>query len=160
MRCEAQAAALQRGIDKCNHRLGLSSFCGDHPDLLVRNENLEVANKELESFIYSVSHDLRAPLRHIAGFAELVIKNNADKLDDKGKRYLSGIHDGAEKMSRLIDELLNISRISRQEIQRSEVNVSVIAASIVAELRAAHPARSVDVDIKAALPSLRTLDLL
>ena len=79
------------------------------------------------------------------------MKDNADKLDEKGKRYLSRIHDGAEKMSRLIDDLLNLSRISRQEIQRTEVNMSEIAASIVAELREAHPGRSVEVDIKGGL---------
>ena len=120
-------------------------------DLLARNENLEFANKELESFIYSVSHDLRAPLRHISGFADLMMKNVADKLDEKDKRYLSRIHDGTEKMSRLIDDLLNLSRISKQEIQRTEVNISEIAASIVAELREAHPDRSVEVEIKEGL---------
>ena len=120
-------------------------------DLLAKNEKLEFANKELESFVYSVSHDLRAPLRHISGFSDLVMKGTADKLDEKGKRYLSRIHDGAERMSRLIDDLLNISRISRQEIQWKEVNMSAKAASIVAELRDAHPSRSVDIDIKGDL---------
>ena len=120
-------------------------------DLFERNEQLEFANKELEAFIYSVSHDLRAPLRHISGFADLVIKGTADKLDEKGKRYLSVIHDSAEKMSRLIDDLLNLSRISRQEIQRREVDVSAIAASIIAGLREAHPGRNVEMDIKGGL---------
>ncbi|MGO9952103.1 MAG: CHASE3 domain-containing protein [Dissulfurispiraceae bacterium] len=117
-------------------------------DLLVRNEQLEFSNKELESFIYSVSHDLRAPLRHISGFADLVMKNAGDKLDEKAKRYLSHIYNGTEKMSRLIDDLLNLSRISRQEIQRVEVNLSELAASTVTELREAYPDRSVEVDIK------------
>ncbi len=120
-------------------------------DLLARNETLEFANKELESFIYSVSHDLRAPLRHISGFADLMMKNAADKLDEKDKRYLSRIYDGTEKMSRLIDDLLELSRISKQEIQRREVNMSEIAATIVAELREAHPDRSVEIEIKEGL---------
>ena len=123
-------------------------------NLLTRNEELEFANKELEAFISSVSHDLRAPLRHISGFANLVMKNFADKLDEKGNRYLSGIHDVAEKMSRLIDDLLNLSRFSRQEIRRSEVNISKIAESIVSELREAHPGRSVEVNIKEGLTAL------
>jgi PAS domain S-box-containing protein len=123
-------------------------------DLLARNEQLEFANKELESFIYSVSHDLRAPLRHISGFTELVMKNLAGKVDEKGKRYLSTISKGTEKMSRLIDDLLNLSRISKQEIQRTEVNLSEIAASIVTELRESHPGRSVEVDIKEGLTAL------
>ncbi len=123
-------------------------------DLLARNEELEFSNKELESFIYSVSHDLRGPLRAISGFSEIIMKDIADKLDEKGKRYLSRIHDGTEKMGRLIDDLLNLSRISRQEIQHTEVEVSAIAASIVGELREAHPGRSVEVDIKGGLTAI------
>ena len=117
-------------------------------DLLAKNESLEFTNKELESFIYSVSHDLRTPLRAISGFSSILMKDIADKLDEKGKRYLSRIHDGTEKMSRLIDDLLSLSRISRQEIQRREVNVSGIAASIANELREANPGRRVEVNIK------------
>src|SRR5208283_2127010 len=94
---------------------------------------------------------LRGPLRAIYGFSEILMKDIADKLDDKGKGYFSRIHDGTEKMSRLIDDLLNLSRISRQEIQRREINLSAIAASVVDELREAHPGRSVEVDIKEGL---------
>jgi PAS domain S-box-containing protein len=115
---------------------------------------LETINRELESFIYSVSHDLRGPLRAIFGFSSIMMKDIANKLEDKEKRYLSLIHDGTEKMSRLIDDLLNLSSISRQEIQRREVNVSSIAASIVVGLREAHPDRSVEVDIKEGLTVL------
>jgi len=117
-------------------------------DLLTRNKDLEFSNKELESFIYSVSHDLRAPLRHMSGFADLLMKGLADKLDEKEKRYISLIRAGAEKMSRLIDDLLNLSRISRQDIKRREINMSAMAAAIVDELREAHPGRSVEVKIQ------------
>ncbi|MGO9379461.1 MAG: CHASE3 domain-containing protein [Dissulfurispiraceae bacterium] len=120
-------------------------------DLLVRNEQLEFSNKELESFIYSVSHDLHTPLRHISGFVHLAMKDTADMLDEKGKRYLSIIHDGTEKMNRLIDDLLHLSRLSRQEIQRREVNMSAIVAAIANALREAHPGRNVEVDIKEGL---------
>ena len=120
-------------------------------DLLVRNDKLEFANKELESFIYSVSHDLRGPLRTIFGFSEIMRKEIADKLDEKGKQYFSRILDAAEKMSRLIDDLLNLSRISRQEIQWREVNLSDMALSIITDLREAHPDRSVEADIKGDL---------
>ena len=120
-------------------------------DLVVRNDKLEFANKELESFIYSVSHDLRGPLRAISGFCEIMMKDIADKLDQKGKRYFARILDGTGKMSRLIDDLLDLSRLSRQEIQRREVNMSTISASIVNELRDTHPGRSVEVDIKEGL---------
>jgi|GEM_PF-1940601 hypothetical protein len=120
-------------------------------NLIVRYEQLEFSNRELESFIYSVSHDLRAPLRHISGFTDLVMKNLEGKVDEKGKRYLSNICKGTEKMSHLIDDLLNLSRISKQEIQRTEVNLTEIAVSIVTELRSAHPDRIVEVDIKKGL---------
>ncbi|HTZ17298.1 MAG TPA: ATP-binding protein, partial [Dissulfurispiraceae bacterium] len=119
--------------------------------LLARNAELEFSNKELESFIYSVSHDLRAPLRHISGFADLIVKNAADDLNDKGRQYLSHIQSAAEKMSRLIDELLKLSKISRQEIHRREIDLSEIAASIIDELRENQPERSVEVDIERGL---------
>ncbi len=120
-------------------------------DLCVRNEQLWFANKELESFIYSVAHDLRGPLRAIYGFSEIMMKDTADKLDAKGKQYLSRIHHGTEKMSCLIDDLLTLSSTSRHEIQRKEVNLSAIAASIIAELRKAQPGRSVEADIEGGL---------
>jgi len=120
-------------------------------DLFVRNDKLEFANKELESFIYSVSHDLRGPLRAISGFSEIMMKDIADKVDEKGKKYLSRIHHGTEKMSRLIDDLLNLSRISRLEIQRKSIDLSQMASSIIADLRETHPGRSAQVDIKKGL---------
>jgi len=117
-------------------------------NLCAKNKKLEVANAELESFTYSVSHDLRAPLRHISGFAELMMRSTEGKLDEKAKQYLSRIHAGTEKMGRLITELLSLSRVSRQEIQRTEVDMSSVAESIVSELREAGSGRNVEVDIK------------
>jgi len=116
--------------------------------LSVRNEELEFANKEMESFVYSVSHDLRAPLRQISGFADLLAKTITGRLDEKEQRYFSNILGGSEKMSRLIDDLLNLSNISRREIRRKKVNISTIAASTIAKLREACPGRRVEVDIK------------
>jgi PAS domain S-box-containing protein len=119
-----------------------------------RAEQLAFSNKELESFIYSISHDLRAPLRHIFAFADILMKNLADKLDEKSKRYLSIIYAGTEKMSRLVDDLLNLSRISRQDINREEVNISEIATLTITELRDAHPGRNVQIDIKGGLTAI------
>jgi PAS domain S-box-containing protein len=136
------------GIDITERKRAEEKIKRLNDDLLARNEKLMFANKELESFIYSVSHDLRAPLRHISAFADIVEKHIADKLDKKGKQYLSHIRDAAEKMSRLIDDLLNLSRMSSHEIKRREINVSTIAASIINELREAYPVRSVEIDIK------------
>ncbi|HBG28139.1 MAG: hypothetical protein A2Y10_06615 [Planctomycetes bacterium GWF2_41_51] len=98
------------------------------------NKQLEATNKELESFSYSVSHDLRAPLRAISGFAEAVSEDYADKLDDNGKRYLELIADNANKMGQLIDDLLSFSRLGRQEIIKSQIDMKRLANSVFEEL--------------------------
>lgn len=117
-------------------------------DLQHNLNELASANRELEAFSYSVSHDLRAPLRTIMGFSELLFKGYADKLDDKGKKHLTWVANGAEKMNQIIDELLYLSRISRQDVKRQDVDLSKIAGSLVAELRQAQPDRSVAAEIK------------
>lgn len=120
-------------------------------DMAARNVELEMVNKELESFIYSISHDLRAPIRTISGFARIIVEDYAGRLDEQGKDYLSRILRGAEKMTRLIDDLLQLSKISRHAVGRTEVGMSKIASSIVAELRESDPGRSVEVDIAEGL---------
>ena len=97
------------------------------------------ANKELEAFSYSVSHDLRAPLRTMMGFSDLLLQKYLTKLDDKGKRYLEWVINGAAKMNQIIDDLLHLSRISRHELHRQEVDFSVIAASVATELCGPRP---------------------
>jgi signal transduction histidine kinase len=123
-------------------------------DMAVRNLELEEANKELEAFIYSVSHDLRAPLRSVSEFARAVAEDYADKLDAQGIDYLSRVSKGSAKMSRLIESLLYLSRISRQELVRTNVDMSKVAASIIAELREAHQGRTVEVEIKQGLSTI------
>src|SRR5258708_3166812 len=90
-------------------------------DLHQRAAQLEATNGELEAFSYSVSHDLRAPLRHVDGFASLLHKNSAAALDDQGRRYLATISDSARRMGRLIDDLLSFSRMGRAALQPREV---------------------------------------
>lgn len=98
-----------------------------------RTAELEVINKELESFCYSVSHDLRAPLRSIAGFAEALEDDFGKDLDDEANRYLGRIKAGAARMGNLIDDLLNLSRVSRSELKRNAVVPEQVFRRVAAE---------------------------
>jgi len=120
-------------------------------DMAARNVELESVNRELESFIYSISHDLRAPLRSVSGFARIIAEDYAERLDEQGSNYLIRILRGSEKMTRLIDDLLHLSKISRQAMQRTGVDVSKMASLIVAELRESDPDRNVEVNIAEGL---------
>jgi len=121
---------------------------------------LEAANRELEAFSYSVSHDLRAPLRHISGYAESLAEDYAECLDGQGIDYLSRIQRGAGKMNQLIDDLLRLSRISRQEMKHGIVNLSRIASSVLQCLREADPARKVDINIMEGIEAAADLRLI
>ena len=112
--------------------------------LQQRTAELEAANKELEAFAYSVSHDLRAPLRGIDGFSLALLEDCADKLDERGRSYLSRVRGGAQKMSDLIDAMLNLSRLTRGELRRRIVDLSEVAKDIVAELQKRQPERQVE----------------
>ena len=112
--------------------------------------DLETANKELEAFSYSVSHDLRAPLRAIDGFSGLLM-NQAAKLDDPGRNYLNRIRAATKHMATLIDDLLALARISRVSLRKESVSVTDVAHRIVDELRKRHPDRLVSVDIQDGL---------
>ena len=112
---------------------------------------LERINRELDTFSYSVSHDLRAPLRAIGGFSQMLAEDYAAVLDARGKGYLTRIGKGVARMGTLIEDLLMLARISRGQINGTAVDLSVLAAEVVAELRTAHPDRAVEVDIEAGL---------
>ncbi len=116
-----------------------------------RTAKLEVINKELEAFSYSVSHDLRAPLRSIDGFSHVLEENYGDKLNDEGKEYLSRVRKGCQRMAEIIDDLLNLSRITRIELSPSTVDLGVLARDIVATLQAGEPQRRVEVVIAEGL---------
>ncbi|NGZ61002.1 MAG: hypothetical protein CV081_10940, partial [Nitrospira sp. LK265] len=104
-------------------------------ELQRRGELLEAANKELEAFSYSVSHDLRAPLRHIDGYAALLRKSVEPSLNDKAARYLQTISDSAKQMGQLIDDLLVFSRMGRQEMLHTTVDLDQVIRHILADLR-------------------------
>ena len=99
-------------------------------DLERRSIELEASNKELEAFAYSTSHDLRAPLRHLAGYTELLQKNAASVLDEKSRRYVAMILESAKKMGDLIDDLLAFSRIGRAETHNTLVSLGQLAREI------------------------------
>jgi K+-sensing histidine kinase KdpD len=100
-----------------------------------RAAELEATNKELESFAYSVSHDLRAPLRHMVGYSELLQKQASSLLDEKSQRFIRTIIDSAKRMGNLIDDLLAFSRIGRAETRNTEVNLEQLVKEVVAEIR-------------------------
>ncbi len=116
-----------------------------------RTRQLEDANRELEAFSYSVSHDLRAPLRAIHGFSELLARNHAGALDDKALHYLERVQEAARRMGLLIDDLLNLSRVSRAPVTPAALDLSGIAALVVEDLRAGEPQRAVEVAIAPGL---------
>jgi signal transduction histidine kinase len=103
-------------------------------ELVKRAAELETTNKDLESFSYSVSHDLRAPLRHLVGFSELLQKQTASLLDDKNRRYLQTILEAAKKMGNLIDDLLAFSRVGRAETKGTLISLEQLVSEAVAEL--------------------------
>jgi len=116
-----------------------------------RNAQLEAANKELEAFSYSVSHDLRAPLRTVDGFSQALLEDYAGKLDEEGQDHLRRVRAASQRMGQLIDDLLNLSRVTRAEISRERVDLSATARDVVKELRAADPLRQAEVVIADAL---------
>ncbi|MDO8598358.1 MAG: ATP-binding protein [Sulfuricaulis sp.] len=104
---------------------------------------MQVANRDLESFSYSVSHDLRAPLRAINGFTGMIENDHARTLDEQGKALLQRVVAATERMDKLIEALLNLSRIARQGMQVGPVDLSALARDVAAELQAAEPGRKV-----------------
>jgi light-regulated signal transduction histidine kinase (bacteriophytochrome) len=119
-----------------------------------RTAQLEAINKELEAFCYSVSHDLRAPLRSIRGFSEVLLERHASQLDPRGQDYLRRACQACHQMDRLIEDLLQLSRVGRAEMQRQTVNLSAVAGAIAAELHKAEPERRVEFIIAGGLTAL------
>ena len=115
--------------------------------LALANRQLVAINQELQAFSYSVSHDLRAPLRSIAGFSRLVLEDYGDRLDEQGKEYLNDLIDAGRDMDHLIEALLHLSRVTRAEMRREPVDLSALAREVVAALAKREPEREVAVAI-------------
>ncbi len=131
----------------------LDDFDAERAKVISINQKLEAANKELEAFAYSVSHDLRAPLRTVDGFARIVAEDYADRFDDEGRRQLGVIRDGAQKMGRLIDDLLAFSRMGRREMALADIDMTGLARDVAEEMRLPESARNIEVSI-APLPPM------
>ncbi len=119
-----------------------------------RTLQLEEANRELESFSYSVSHDLRAPLRHVQGYADMLAKSAVEKLDERQSRYLKTISDAASDMGRLIDDLLSFSRMGRKEMREAMVDLNDVISSVLEELSPAMEGREIEWSIQ-DIPAVR-----
>ncbi|NHI82688.1 MAG: PAS domain S-box protein [Candidatus Thorarchaeota archaeon] len=107
-------------------------------------QQLKTINNELDSFAYSISHDLRAPLRAVNGFSRALMESFSDKLDEKGQHYLERIRLGASRMGELIDDLLGLSRISRRSLKRRKMDLGILAQGIINELKRRDPERCVE----------------
>ena len=116
-----------------------------------RTAQLQATNKELEAFCYSVSHDLRAPLRSIRGFNEVLLERYSSKLDTRGQEFLRRACESSRYMDDLIDDLLKLSRVGRSELIQQQIDLSELANTVVAELRRAEPSRKVDIEIDPGL---------
>ncbi|SEK46750.1 GAF domain-containing protein [Stigmatella aurantiaca] len=125
-----------------------------------RTAELNEANAELEAFSYSVSHDLRAPLRSIDGFSQAIEDDGGNVLSDRSKRFFQKVKAASGRMAELIDDLLNLSRLSRAEMIRVRVNLSPLAEGVIADLRAREPERQVEVSIQPELWAVGDLRLL
>lgn len=112
-------------------------------DLENTNRELEATNRELETFSYSVSHDLRAPLRSIDGFSQILLEDYADELDEDGKDYLGRVRGASQRMGRLIDDILGLSRVTRGTMVRERVNLSSLAEEVAGNCREERPERTV-----------------
>jgi len=119
--------------------------------VIERTRDLEMANRELESFAYSVSHDLRAPLRGIDGFSQALADKYAEKLDQRGLQYLDRVCKASQRMGMLIDDLLSLSRITRSELEYEQVDLGAVSREILETLKDREPDRQVDFDVSGDL---------
>ena len=132
-----------------------ASLLGDlEARVAARTRELELANREMEAFSYSVAHDLRAPLRAMGHFAVAILEDYGDRLDDVGRDYLSRIQRGGEQMQSIIDALLSLARLTKKDLARERVDLGSIANDVVSSLVSGQPERTVDVQIASGMTAL------
>ena len=150
----AEGTFVTSAIRDITERKNAEAMRSRHASELARtNSELAAANQELESFSYSVSHDLRAPLRHIDGFSRILLDEYKSKLDDSGRHYLQRVADGAKQMGRLVDDLLNFSRLGRQELNRQSINLAAIVENVRVDLAESVAGRNIEWKV-APLPAV------
>ena len=132
-------AELQRAHDELEHRVQ------------ARTSQLKAINDELEAFSYSVSHDLRAPLRAVDGFSQALLEDYGDQLDNTGKNYLQRVRAGTQNMGALIDDMLKLAQITRVPLQPADVDLSATAHEIMMQLRHGEPGRDIHIDLAEGL---------
>ena len=137
-------------ITEKKHNLRELKQYRDNLELLVkeRTHDLEIANAELESFSYSVSHDLRTPLRAIDGYSLALLEDYNEALDDNARNYLSRIRNGAQRMGYLIDDLLSLARVSRHKMQRTMVDFTSLTEEIINSIKESDKERELDIHIE------------
>jgi PAS domain S-box-containing protein len=135
--------ASRRPIDAIGYALDVTARQAAEQRVIDRTTALEAANRELEAFSYAVSHDLRAPLRSINGFSQALLEDAAARLDEQDKDYLTRIRGATQRMAQLIEALLALSRITRAELQREDLDLSAMAKAIAADLQGQEPMRHV-----------------
>ncbi len=138
-RAEEQLKQKQRTIFQLNQQL--------EERVRQRTSELEGANQEMEAFTYSVSHDLRAPLRTISGFSDILLDEYGEQLDEQAHHYLERVRQGTQKMERLINDLLKLARVTRGDLHHSDVDLSAMANEILVEMGHGDPAREVKVNL-------------
>ena len=142
-----------RGYKEANQHLeALTHQLEDqNHDLVAATAAAEAANKDLEAYSYSISHDLRAPVRHIEGFSQLLVEEHGGELQQKAIEYVSTIQRSARNMSQMIEDLLNLARLDRQSLARTTVDLNVVVADVIHELQTDVGNRSVEWQV-GALP--------
>jgi len=122
--------------------------------IIERTAQLEAANKELESFSYSTSHDLRVPLRAIEGFSRILLEDYYNKLDDEGKRLLTIVTDNTRRMGELIEDLLQLSHASKKDMIFSPVDIQTLVRTVIEELKPIYQERKVAIEVKPLPPTV------